>query len=140
MDIHAIVAAWGPHTDMIELSAAVRDLIARSIDSVESIELLALLHRSANTFWAAEAAAQRLGISPDLAGKKLNALADTALLCRAVTSGAFRYAPSDEALKPAVDELVDAYANRRISVVNEIYAANLDRLKAFTDAFKLKKT
>jgi hypothetical protein len=127
-------------TPMIELTGPVRDLIARSIDSVESIELLALLHRSADTFWAPEAAAQRLGIGPDIARKKLNALADSALLSRASGTGAFRYAPSEASVRSAVDDLVEAYVKYRIGVVNTIYAANLDRLKAFTDAFKLKKT
>ena len=124
---------------MSELSGPVRELIARCIDSVESAELLVLLHRSADTFWAAEAAAHRLGIKPDIAQNKLNALADCGLLARGSGTIAFRYAPSDEAQTRLVDQLVAAYANQRITVLNTIYSANLDRLKAFTDAFKLKK-
>jgi hypothetical protein len=125
---------------MTELTGPVRDLIVRTIDSVEAIELLALLHRSADTFWAAEAAGQRLGIRADIASKKLNALADAGLLSRANATGAFRYAPADDSMQATVTDLVDAYATRRVSVVNTIYSANLERLRAFTDAFKLKKT
>ena len=125
---------------MSELSGPVRELIARCIDSVESAELLLLLHRSPETFWAAAAAAQRLAIRPEIALKKLNALANCGLLAQGSGTGAFRYAPVDQAQASLVDELAEEYAVRRISVVNTIYSANLDRLKAFTDAFKLKKT
>jgi hypothetical protein len=119
------------------LNPSVRDLIVRSIDSLESLELLMLLRRSPETYWSADAAAQRLGIKPDIARKKLLALRDNGLLAEGAGTGAFRYAP-DETTKQTVDDLAAAYADQRIHVTNTIFSANLERLKAFTNAFKLK--
>ena len=113
-------------------------LLALSLDSVESIELLLLLRRAPDTFWRSEAASQQLGISRELADKKLAALTSGGLLVRGSETGAYRYAPRHEAIRENVDWLVDAYANRRVAVINAIYSANLEKLRAFSDAFKLK--
>ena len=120
------------------LSPSLHDFIARSIDSLESLELLLLLRRSPDTYWAADAAAQQLGIKPEVARKKLMVLRDAGLLAEGAETSAFRYAPADVKTAATIDELAGAYAYQRIHVTNTIFSANLQRLRAFTDAFKLK--
>jgi hypothetical protein len=119
------------------LSPSVRDLIVRSIDSLESLELLMLLRRSPETYWSADAAGQRLGIKPEIARKKLISLRDSGLLAEGAETSAFRYAP-DEQTRQTIDDLAAACTDQRIHVTNTIFSANLERLKAFTNAFKLK--
>jgi hypothetical protein len=124
---------------MDRLPPDVQRLIATCIDSVETMEILILLRRSPDSFWSGEAVAAQLGIKPEVAERKLGALTNAGLLARGFQSGAFRFAPSDDALRQTVDQLAETYANRRINVLNAIYSENLNRLRAFSDAFKLKK-
>jgi hypothetical protein len=120
------------------LPQEVRDLIVSDFDSVESVEIVLLLRRSPQTFWAARAVAEQLGIRADIAGAKLDALGRRGILSVGGQTGAFRYAPKDAAVAKAIDALAAAYADRRVSVINTIYSANLERLRAFSDAFRVK--
>ena len=86
-----------------------------SIDSLEALELLLLLRRSPDTYWTAEAASQQLGINREVASRKLLLLMEAGLVVRGRDTGAYRFCPgSDEA--------------RTLQ----------DRLRAFSDAFRLK--
>ena len=120
------------------LNAEVRELIARHLDSVESIEILLLLRRSPQTYWGAPAIAEQLGINPDIARAKIEALRSSGMITVGEQTGAFRYGPPDEQTRSAIDELAALYANRRSSVINEIYSANLGRLRAFSNSFRVK--
>ena len=57
---------------------------------------------------------------------------------RGATSAAYRFAPAQQ-LAADIDALADSYTTRRIEILNAIYSANLIRIRAFADAFKLKK-
>lgn len=120
------------------LSPEVQELIARHLDSLESVEILLLLRRSPQTYWGAPAIAEQLGIAPDITRAKLDTLRGSGMIAVGEQTGAFRYAPSDDRTKTAVDDLAAAYANRRVSVVNTIYSANLERLRAFSNSFRVK--
>ncbi len=65
---------------MAGLTPEVHEMIARAFDSVESIEIVMLLRRSPQTFWAAAAVAEQLGMRPEVAAAKLNALQREAIL------------------------------------------------------------
>lgn len=120
------------------LTPALRDLIARHFDSVESVEMVLLLRRSPQTFWASTAVAEQLGIREDVARRKLDALSRNGILTVGAETGAFRYAPNDDTVKSGVDDLAAAYADQRVNVINTIYSANLERLRAFSNAFRVK--
>jgi hypothetical protein len=97
------------------------------IDSVEALELLLLLRRSPETFWTAEAAAQQLGMTPDLADRKLSRLVDAQVLVRGRETGAYRFAPATDAARTLIDKLVALYDQQR-----------MEKLRAFSNAFRLK--
>lgn len=121
-----------------ELSPELRRFIGQHLDSVESIEILLLLRRSPDTYWAAEATAGQLSIRLPNAAAKLDALSRSGLLAMGGQTGAYRYAPRTEELRSAVDLLADAYANRPVSIINTIYSGNREKLRAFSDAFRMK--
>lgn len=121
-----------------DLNSKVRELIARHLDSLESVEILLLLRRSPQTYWGAPAIAEQLGIAPEITRARLEALRSGGMITVGEQTGAFRYAPPDDSTKAAVDDLAAAYANRRVSVVNAIYSANLERLRAFSNSFRVK--
>jgi hypothetical protein len=120
------------------LTPELQDLIARVFDSVESVEIVLLLRRSPHTYWGVPAVAEQLGIRPEVAQAKLSALADLRILKVGEQTGAFRYAPDDTKVSANLDDLAAAYAHYRVSVVNTIYSANLERLRAFSNAFRVK--
>jgi predicted ArsR family transcriptional regulator len=120
------------------LSPHIRELIARAFDSVEAVEIVMLLRRSPETFWGAPAVAEQLGIALKTAQAKLDALHHHGIVTVGERTGAFRYAPKDDTLKAGIDDLAAAYADRRVSVINTIYSANLERLRAFSNAFRVK--
>ena len=123
----------------VALSAGVMDLIGKAVDSIEAAEILLLLRRSPDTFWTGEAVSHRAGISEHLADAKLGALAAAGLLERGAHTASYRYAPADDRLRATCDELAVAYAERRVSVINAIYTANIVRLRAFANAFRPKE-
>lgn len=97
-----------------------------------------LLRRSPQTFWAAAAVAEQLGLQERVVRSKLDGLAKNGILSVGDATGAFRYLPKENTLAKQIDELATAYAERRISVINTIYSANLERLRAFSNAFRMK--
>jgi hypothetical protein len=123
---------------VINLSPPVDDLIRRAIDSVETLELLMLLQRSPDSYWAPEAAEQMLGIRSGTARQRFDALVAAGLARQGTDTGAFRFAPANDELGNAVSALGAAYANQRVAVINLIYSANLERLRAFSNAFRMK--
>ena len=96
-------------------------LIEYGIDSIASIEILLLLRRS-EAYWTAEAIAQQLGMPKESVAKKCEAMAKAQLLAVGSDTGAYRYAPRNDAARETIDKL-----------------ANVGQLRAFSDAFRLKK-
>jgi DNA-binding IclR family transcriptional regulator len=76
----------------------------------ESLQILALLARS-DAYWTGKAISQQLGIPEDVVSTKLVALSAARILVRGKETGAYRFAPASD---------------------------HLDRLRAFSDAFRLK--
>jgi hypothetical protein len=111
--------------------------IANNIQSVEELEILLLLHRSPETFWAVEAISQHLGIKPELVSSRAHELERKGLLKAGESGPIFRFDNAEPDAVATVSELDIAYRDRRISVLNAIYSANLTRLRTFADAFKL---
>jgi hypothetical protein len=123
---------------MTGLTPELQEFVHRTFDSVESIEIMMLLRRSRESFWAVPAVAEQLGLRPQLAQEEMDALRTHGVLAVGAQTGAFRYAPGDTALSQRLDELATVYADRRVSVINLIYSANLERLRAFSNAFRVK--
>lgn len=115
-----------------------RELIASTIDSLETLEIVSLLRRSSQTFWAPPAIADRLNIGEHVARAKLEMLHARAVVTVGEQTIAYRYRPADERVERLIDELLTAYNERRVAVINAIYSANLERLRAFSDAFRVK--
>src|SRR5579884_683017 len=124
---------------MPELSGKLRTLLVRHFDSVESIEIVALLERSSNAFWTPQAISQQLGIPANVVEAKLGALTASEILVRGELTGAYRFAPRSNELCERLLDLLRFYSEQRAIIINTIYSANLEKLRAFSNAFRLKK-
>lgn len=111
--------------------------IGTSITSVWALELLLLLKREPDRSWDAETLIRELRSSPVVIEEALKSLQGAGL---ALQDGAMTY--RYRAASPRLDELVSrlerAYAETPMTVIKAVVAAPTDKLRAFSDAFKLK--
>ncbi|MGA8808436.1 MAG: hypothetical protein WB973_11210 [Thermoanaerobaculia bacterium] len=121
----------------MSLQQSVMEFISRYVDSMETLEIILLLQRAPDTFWTGSAIDSHFGMKQGTAEKRLHGLLQNRLVSRG-TSGGYRYAPKDEELRAGVSALAIAYAERRAVVANIVFSENLERLRAFSDAFKVK--
>jgi hypothetical protein len=123
-----VVWAWGMD--------AVRTLLTTSVDSLEKLELVALLHRHP-VGWTTFTAAEQLRIAPDLAARALEELRAAGILVFEKDSG-YHCKPSE-----VVQQLADLYENDRVQVLTILASTALDRIRSsaahtFADAFRLR--
>lgn len=119
------------------MQSDVATFIGKYIRSVGELEILLLLHRSPETYWAADAIANQLGISVEPVSKSVHDLARGKLLVQGTSGAVFRFNPIEKRHAEIVDELALLYRDQRIQVINAIYDASMVRLRSFSDAFKI---
>jgi predicted transcriptional regulator len=123
-----------------DIPPEVRAFIADHLGSVVQLETLLMLHEAPDRAWTAEDVASSLRIDPAWAEAQLATLRDDGLAkSDEGTPGHFRYAPRDAATRAAVDALAVTYSERRVTVISLIFSKPADNLKAFSDAFRLRK-
>jgi hypothetical protein len=119
----------------------VRRFILETINSVEQLEVLLLLRREAEQDWSAAAVGQALSTSTAAAGMRLTDLTSRGFLA-ATSAGSettYRYASVAPERERLVDLLATTYAERRVAVISLIYSKPNDQVRAFADAFRLRK-
>lgn len=109
------------------------------IHSVESLEILLLMFANAGLELSAAEVSRRLYTSVDSAATKLSELQAGKLLVLIGTEPP-KYRFNGEAPEAAlVGGLEKVYKERRVSVISLIYSKPSDPLRAFSDAFRLRK-
>jgi hypothetical protein len=116
-----------------------RQFLLRYIDSVEQLEVLLLLRGSPDRSWSPEAVAQALYSNPTSVAYRLAMLQRHGLLTAAEPSPSFRYQPETPALDQAVARMAELYKERRVAVITFIASKPMANVKAFSDAFRLRK-
>lgn len=101
------------------ISDGVRQFIERHIRSVEQLELLLLLRRSAGRSWTAEEASRELRTRPSSVAPRLAELAGAGLV--ACSDAAYAY-PSPGPREDVLSELERAYARYRARVISIIFS------------------
>lgn len=120
----------------------VRRFIGEQITSMDQLEVLLLLRRTAPKEWTADAVARELRVDISVAAARLADLQVRGLLVIAVTHGgapAYRYEPSSLDLDRAAAGLATAYAERRVTVIDLIFSKPIDHIRVFSDAFRLRR-
>jgi hypothetical protein len=119
-----------------EVSEAVRALLTGSVDSIEKLELIALLHRHPIA-WTAITAGEQLRIPAAAAAAALEQLRAAGIL--EVEAGAGYRCRPDEATR----QLVELYDTDRIAIMTLMATIALDRIRTsaahtFADAFRVR--
>jgi hypothetical protein len=126
--------------DSQEIPKNVKAFIASHIDSVVHLEILLLFSREPEKFWSAEEVGKELRISPAWAESELALLSSRGVLkVEQSNSRMYRHGAISQDLDCALADLATAYRERRVSVINLIFAKPADKLRDFADAFRLRK-
>ena len=123
-----------------EIPKPVRELIARHIDSVELLEVLLLLRAAPDKEWSTEEVARALTSSPHSTTLRLRDLERRDLVASdQAEQRTFRYSPVTEEMDRRIDQLAEAYAKRRTTVIGLIFSGPSEAVRGFSDAFKLRE-
>lgn len=111
----------------------VRQLIVRHIDSVQQVEILALLRGEPDREWPVADVSRALHIAPSACSAWLDAFAAAGLVD--ATGAGYRHATRSR----DADDLVDCYSRRRLAVIDSIYNKPSTAIQSFSDAFRIRK-
>lgn len=108
--------------------------------SADQIQIVLLLLEEPGRSWTASEVADRLKMAPESTAMRLFLLASAGLIAFE-PSGVprYRYAGTDETTDRLLHELVPVFAGNAEEVLRILAAAEVDPIRTFADAFKLKK-
>lgn len=119
----------------------VQRFILEAINSVEQLEVLLLLRGAPDRDWTALAVGQAIYTSTAAAVMRLTDLVSGGFVT--ATPGEkeplYRYAPDRPEKARLVDLVAETYKERRVAVIALIYSKPNDQVRAFADAFRLRK-
>jgi hypothetical protein len=121
---------------MAEVTDDAKGLIAQHIHSVEQLEVLLLLRAAPEKEWTAVEVARALVSQPESAEQRLADLAGRELIVHG--DDRYRYdasRPSDK----AVNDLAEAWATRRTTVIGLVFSKPSDAVTSFSDAFRIRR-
>jgi hypothetical protein len=114
--------------------------LSQHIDSVEQLEVLLLLHRAAESAWTPDMVAAALYTQPASAARRLSALCDHGLLEQVGENPpAYRYIAESREQGELISTLADTYRERRVAVVTAIATNPMENVRAFSDAFRIRR-
>ena len=119
-----------------DLPKPVRQLILRHIDSVQQVEILALLLREPDRVWSSAEVSRTLRIGPGPCDEWLNRFTLAGLVDR--EEAGFRHAARGRDAATA-DALVECYGRRRLAVIDTIYNKPNSAIESFSDAFRMRR-
>ncbi|EYF03359.1 Hypothetical protein CAP_5691 [Chondromyces apiculatus DSM 436] len=118
-----------------------RRFVSMHVSSIELLEVLLLLRQSADKEWRAEDVARVIGSSMMSIRDRLANLSARNLVAAREGSDDiwYRYAPEED-LARVIEEVAALYKERRLTVINMIYARQAaGDIESFADAFRIFK-
>jgi hypothetical protein len=120
------------------VSKEVERFIATDIESVEQLEVLLLLRAAPDKQWTEQEVARALVSHVDSAADWLARMADRGLLAR--LDNRYRFAPVEPAVTETIDALAESFAKYRVTVVALIFSKPSERVRLFSDAFRIRRS
>jgi hypothetical protein len=115
----------------------VLEFIEQNVESLAQLEALLLLHRDRMRMWTADELAKALYLAQEMAIALLQDLARRGFASEA--SAVYQYRTKDASSDLTIDQLAQAYQERRVAVITKIYSKPLNKVQTFADAFRLRK-
>ena len=120
------------------LPADVHRFLHDHIESVEHLEVLLLLSRTPERGWSVAEVAESLYSHPSSIKLRLARLLGQGLL-REIEEGCYKYSPRTVELHTTVQRVAECYHDRRVAVITLIASKPLDNVRAFSDAFRIRR-
>jgi hypothetical protein len=120
-----------------DFPADVRQFIARHIESLAQLEVLLYLRQNTQRSVHPGEISNRLALNMEMSSAICADLVRRGLAIK--TEASFRYQTADSELDRVAGALAITYRDRRLTVTNEIYSKPRDNVKAFAEAFRLRK-
>ena len=122
------------------LPDSVRQFLSLHIHSLEQLELLLLLRSQPDRPWTVGQVYEVIRSSQPSLQKGLETFSREGFFAEEKTAlPAFRYAPRNDELRAAVEQVAASYHLSRVRVIEAIFAPKIDPVQTFADAFKLRK-
>lgn len=115
--------------------------IRSTLPSYEATVLLVHIAREPARAWAMEELVAHMGpafVSLEAARRHADHFERCGLVKR-LARDRYRYAPRTDELRARVDELLDCYQHRPVTLVRVAYAAANARIRSFSDAFRIRR-
>jgi hypothetical protein len=112
-----------------------------NVESLEQLELLRVLSEDPNQEWELAPLGREVQCDPPAAESHLAALSSRGLLT-VITRGTekfYRHGCGSPALDKMLSRLLQIYKERPVSMIRLVYVQATDRLRAFADAFRVRK-
>jgi hypothetical protein len=116
----------------------VHRFLYQNIDSVEQLEVLLLLWRTPERGWTSDEVATAVYSHPTSVVRRLAMLLGQGLL-REREPGCYQYAPRTADLHETVTRLDHMYRERRVAVITLIASKPIENVRAFSDAFRIRR-
>lgn len=134
------MAPSGSSDPFDDVPESVRQFVLSTIDSVELLRVLLLLFEAPSRRWSAADITRELRSSDSSIDKRLHDLYDRRVLSpEANRDAVHQYIPYSGESHAAVEKLVDFHRHRPYRLIDLIYSKPNEALRAFADAFKIKK-
>ncbi|MDI1445514.1 hypothetical protein [Polyangium sp. 6x1] len=123
------------------IPAELARFIQEHVHSLEQLEVICLLRDTAPREWRADEVSREIGSSLMSIGRRLEHLAEQRFIgVRHTERGpAYQHGPASEELAALIDATAKLYKERRLAVIDLVYGRPESDLRAFADAFMLKK-
>jgi hypothetical protein len=123
----------------MELPAEAKQFLRAHIQSLEQLEILALMRAQREREWSATAIYEAILSNEKSIGARLAQFANHGLVVGSATEPVtYRYWPRSPELDIAVQITLQAYRDRRVLVAETIFRPDSDPAKSFADAFRFK--
>ena len=123
-----------------DLPDDLRRFIGEHLGSIVQLELLLLLSADAGKSWSADEVAKALYISSEAALGFLEGMRQQGLTqAKAESPARYQFAPTSADHERLTHELAEHYKDRRVTIINLIYAGPIHKFQNFADAFRLRK-
>lgn len=122
------------------ISTEVERFIATHIKSLEQLEILLLLNSDPKRAWSLDDVYEVIKSSESSVRDRLDELASAGLI--EIEHGPpreYRFAPKEEGATLVIDDLAAAYKERRVKIVQIIYAPPTSVAEEFANAFKFRR-
>jgi len=120
-----------------DIPADVKDFIGNHIHSVAQLEILLMLRSEPERSWTSVEINKSLYLNSDMLTQLLTDIVQRGFAAQAECC--FRYQPANDTDRQLIERLAQVYQERRVAVIAEIFSKPTDFIKAFANAFRLRK-